>query len=72
MSLSDDINKEEEISELRRALKASQQAEYKAKRKTEALVDAVYTAAKESVLACGNGKAQKIAVPPKDPRKTKA
>ena len=72
MSLFSDIGKEEEIIELRKALKTAQQAEYRAKRKTEAFVEAVYSAAKESVLACGVGKAQKLPPPPKDARKTKA
>lgn len=72
MSLSDDIRKEDEITELRRALKNAQQAEYKAKRKGEALIEAVYAAAKESALACGPGKVLKPAsTAPKDPRKTK-
>lgn len=71
MSLADDLRKEDELAELRRALKLSQQATYKAKRKSEDMIEAVFRAAKESALACGTGKAAKVPAQPKDARKTK-
>ena len=51
MSLSDDIRVEDEILELRSALKRAQQAEYKARRANEIVVDAVFSAAKEAAAA---------------------
>jgi hypothetical protein len=72
MSLADDINAEDEIIELRKALKRAQQAEYKAKRKSEEIVDAVYRAAKDSVTAVGRGAPYAVKPPAKDKRKTKA
>ena len=73
MSLSDDIRKEDEITELRAALKKAQQGQYKAKRANEIIVEAVYAAARESAIACGPGKALKTPVQQsqKDTRKTK-
>jgi len=44
-----------EVEELRQALVRAQQAEIKAKTRTEALTDAVITAAKDAVLALGRG-----------------
>lgn len=72
MSIEKDIRYEEEIEELRSALKKAQHAEYKAKRKNEDLVEAVYKAAKDGSLAVGRGKAKQANIPPKDTRKTKA
>jgi hypothetical protein len=72
MSLSDDINAEDEIIELRKALKRAQQAEYKAKRKSEEIVEAVYRAAKDSATAVGRGSKYAVSVPPKDSRKSRA
>lgn len=72
MSLSDDIKKEDEVAELRSALKKAQQAQYKAKRANEIIVEAVYAAARESAIACGPPKVLKAdAVQQKDKRKTK-
>lgn len=70
MSLSDDIQAEDEISELRKALKRAQQAEYRAKLSGERIVDAVYQAAKDAALAIDKVKphAQK---PVKDSRKAR-
>jgi hypothetical protein len=72
MSLSDDIKKEDEIAELRAALKKAQQAEYKAKRSNEIIVEAVYMAAKDAALASGRGKAVQPPSAKKDSRKGKA
>ena len=69
MSLRHDLRYEEEIADLRSALKKAQQAEYKAKRKNEDIVDAVYRAAKDGSLAVGRGKP---IAPAKDTRKVKA
>lgn len=71
MSLSDDIRKEDEVTELRKALKRAQQAEYKAKRANEDIIDAVFAAAREAAMATGLGKAVP-AKPAKDTRKNKA
>lgn len=72
MSLSDDIAAQDEISELRRALKRAQQAEYKAKRANEIITEAVYAAAREAALASGKGKALAAPKVVKDTRKGKA
>lgn len=71
MSLSDDIRLEDEIAELKKALKRSQQAEYKAKRANEDIISAVFAAAKEAAIATPRSKPipNKIV---KDKRKTKA
>jgi hypothetical protein len=69
MSIEKDLRYEEELDELRAALKKAQQAEYKAKRKNEDLVEAVYKAAREGSLAVGRGAAKP---PAKDIRKQKA
>lgn len=70
MSLSDDIRNEDEITELKKALKRAQQAEYKAKRANEDIVEAVYNAAKEAALATSKAKPVQQK-PAKDTRKTK-
>ncbi len=72
MSLSDDIRKEDEITELKKALKRAQQAEYKAKRASEDIVEAVYNAARDAALA--SHKPKLVATKPvaKDTRKGKA
>ena len=70
MKLSDDIKAEREIEELRRALKTAQAGEYKAKRKSEELVEAVYRAAYDSGIAVGRSK-QPNKPPQKDTRKGK-
>jgi len=71
MSLGDDIKLEEEITDLRRALKAAQASEYRAKRKNEELVEAVYNAAYDAGIAAGRGVPNKQKPPTKDPRKGK-
>jgi hypothetical protein len=63
------MRNEEELSELRAALKRAQAGEAAAKRKTEQLVAAVYQAAKDASLAAGN---PKVVAPTKDKRKAKA
>lgn len=71
MSLSDDIRKEDEVAELKRALKRAQQAEYKAKRANEDVIDAVFKAAREAAMAAT--KARPVPVKPiKDTRKVKS
>ena len=70
MKLSDDIKAEREIEELRRALKTAQAGEYRAKRKSEELVEAVYRAAYDSGIAVGRSK-QLSKPPQKDTRKSK-
>ena len=72
MSLADDINAQDEIAELRKALKRAQQAEYKAKRANETITEAVYAAAHEAAIASGRGKALALPKPIKDSRKGKA
>lgn len=74
MSLSDDINSESELIELRKALKRAQQAEYKAKRANETITEAVFAAAHEAALASGRGRpisTPSTAKPVKDARKGK-
>lgn len=71
MSLSDDIRKEDEVTELKKALKRAQQAEYKAKRANEDIVEAVFSAAREAAMAAT--KARPVPVKPvKDTRKVKS
>lgn len=72
MSLSDDINAQDEITELKKALKRAQQAEYKAKRKGQEIVDAVYQAARDSAIAVGRKSPYAVAPPAKDKRKGKS
>lgn len=70
MSLSDDIRKEDEITELKKALKRAQQAEYKAKRANEDIIDAVFNAAREAAMATPRSKPVQQK-PTKDTRKTR-
>lgn len=72
MSLADDINAQDEIAELRKALKRAQQAEYKAKRANEIITEAVFAAAHEAAIASGRGKPLPLPKPVKDSRKGKA
>jgi len=72
MSLSDDIRNQDEFAELRAALKKSQQAEYRAKRATDVIIDAVYSAARDAAIATGPGRAVQIKPRIKDQRKGKA
>ena len=65
------VNLENEISELRRALKTSQLAHSRAKINSSGVVDAVYDAAKDAALATGYAK-QTQTIPKKDARKVKA
>jgi len=53
MKLSDEVAHQAEVEELRRALQNSQRATARAKSKTDDLVQAVYQAAKEAILASG-------------------
>ena len=71
MGLGDEIRVEVdvEVQELRAALKRAQQAEAKAKRKSEDLVQAVFLAARDAALAAPN---PKVVAPPKEKRKGKA
>jgi hypothetical protein len=70
MSLSDDIRREDEVTELKKALKRAQQAEYKAKRKNEDIVEAIFSAARDASLATGKPKAAPYK-PKKDTRKAR-
>lgn len=69
MALADDIGAEEEIAELRKALRTAQAAEHKAKRSSEQIVDAVFRAARDAALAAGRPAAPKP--PVKDKRKVR-
>ena len=71
MGLADEIKVEVdvEVQELRAALKRAQQAEAKAKRKSEDLVQAVFLAARDAALATPK---PKVVVPAKEKRKGKA
>ena len=71
MSLSDDIRKEDEIAELRAALKKAQQTAYKAKRANEIITEAVFSAARDAAIASGPAKTSEVKRE-KDSRKTKA
>ena len=71
MSLSDDIRKEDEIAELRAALKKAQQTAYKAKRANEIITEAVFSAARDAAIASGPAKPSEIKRE-NDSRKTKA
>jgi hypothetical protein len=68
MSLRDDFAEIDEISELRAALKRAQVGEARAKRKTADLVEAVYRAASDAILAQPRNKPIK---PSRDSRKGK-
>ena len=65
------VELQNEIGELRRALKTSQLAESRSKIKSQGIIDAVYRAAKDASLATGNA-SRTPAVPKKDARKVKA
>lgn len=67
-SLRDDIHHAEEIELLKKALQVAQRAEAKAKAKTFDLVEAVYKAASNSILATPK---VKLVKPVKDKRKSK-
>jgi hypothetical protein len=71
MSLSDDIRREDEVTELRTALKKAQQTAYKAKRANEIITEAVYSAARDAALAAGPAR-HPVAKKEKDSRKIKA
>ncbi|NBS92134.1 MAG: hypothetical protein EBT27_00025 [Betaproteobacteria bacterium] len=73
MKFNDEIKAQDEIDELRRALKLAQAAEYKAKRKNEEIVEAVYVAARDAALAAGRGKSLtvKSASPQRQKKATK-
>ena len=71
MSLSDDIRKEDEVAELRSALKKAQQSAYKAKRASEVITEAVYSAAYAAAIASGPVK-QPVVKNKKDSRKAKS
>ena len=62
MKLGDEVSHQAEVEELRKALQNSQRATARAKSKTDDLVQAVYQAAKEAILASGR---PRIAQPPK-------
>jgi hypothetical protein len=66
MGLSDEFSVEEEVAELRGALRRAQQNEAKAKRKTEDLIRAVYQAAKDAAISTPR---TRVVAPPKDKRK---
>jgi len=61
MSLTDAARYEEEIAELRRALNNSMRAEAKARARSEELVAAVYTAARDAAMAYGKPSAVRAA-----------
>lgn len=69
MTISEEIRHLKEIEELRRALQISLKAEHRARSKTTDLVDAVYQAASQALLATPRTKTLQ---PVKDPRKGKA
>lgn len=72
MSKFDEImNMEGEVNELRKALKKAQQAESRAKIKSEGIIEAVYQAARDAALATGNAKKTQV-LPKKDSRKAKS
>lgn len=61
---------ENELAELRKALKTAQQNEFRAKIKSQGIIEAVYSAAKDAALAVGS--TNKFVVPKKDTRKGKS
>lgn len=67
-SMRDEINRDEEITELKRALETAQRSAARAKRKTEDLVEAVYQAAKSAALV----QPKLVIKPPKPTKKGKA
>lgn len=70
MTLADDINNEDQLAELRRALQRSQRSVAKAKARTDDLVEAVYQAARDAAQASGRG-TPSLPKPKADKRKTK-
>lgn len=70
MKFNEELKAQEEIDELRRALKLAQAAEYKAKRKNEEIVEAVYKAARDASLATGRGKSLGAKATPTKQKKT--
>lgn len=69
MRLSDELDYENQLAELRQALRTAQKAESRAKSKSSAIVEAVYKAANDALLA---KTPLKIKPPKKDTRKGKA
>lgn len=69
MRLSDELDYENQLAELRQALRTAQKAESRAKSKSSAIVEAVYKAANDALLA---KTPIKIKPPKKDTRKGKA
>lgn len=67
---SESVELQNEIAELRRALKTSQLAESRSRIKSQGIIDAVYRAAKDASLATGNAN-RTPALPKKDVRKVK-
>lgn len=67
---SETVELQNEIAELRRALKTSQLAESRSRIKSQGIIDAVYRAAKDASLATGNAN-KTPALPKKDVRKVK-
>lgn len=67
---SETVELQNEIAELRRALKTSQLAESRSRIKSQGVIDAVYRAAKDASLATGNAN-KTPALPKKDVRKVK-
>ena len=67
---SESVELQNEITELRRALKTSQLAESRSRIKSQGIIDAVYRAAKDASLATGNAR-RTPALPAKDTRKVK-
>ena len=70
MKFTEEIKIQEEVDELRRALKTAQAAEYKAKRKNEEIVEAVYKAARDAAMASGRGKSSGAKITPPKQKKT--
>jgi len=64
------VELQNEIAELRRALKTSQLSESRSRIKSQGVIDAVYRAAKDASLATGNARTTPT-LPKKDVRKTK-
>ena len=67
---SETVELQNEIAELRRALKTSQLAESRSRIKSQGIIDAVYRAAKDASLATGNAN-KTPSLPKKDVRKVK-
>ena len=69
MKISDEVRYRKEIDELRRALSMALKSEHRARSKTSDLVDAVFEASKQALLATPR---TRTTPPNKDPRKGKA